>query len=218
MDRDTEHDARKIELAQGTVGDWNVVREIVRQELAPLCDAVRGIVAQCVNDAFMQERQRTQKEARKTEDRRRHCTRMLLEHYHSLKAHVETAAIDVRDEIEDAVLDGQELHDMMTRLISKWDARVQSIEESAVRTYKLMRYVDSVLAVYQRTCLDSGSEYQARKWRCIEAKYLSTPAMSTTEIARIENYDERTIQRDIRAALIDLGVLLFGWDGLFTEE
>lgn len=188
--------------------------EVLGLDPEGMADAFEWLVHAAVRAAFEDERKAEARRRGKAADRRCHNTRLLLEHYHELEKHVAAVSDDISEEIDDAIIHGAETLDIMTQLVSKWDTKVRSLEESAARTYRLLRHVDCILAGYRFECESSPSEHLQRRWRCLHARYIADPVMTTSEIAAAEFVDERTVQRDLKAAISDLGVLLFGADGL----
>lgn len=148
--------------------------------------------------------------------------KMLLAHYPLMKACRDNAVydlvtltntdglglpVDARE--RDAAID-----DLMVRTISKYDAKVSSVEKVAARTHLLIEDLDRALADYKNRCLGSDRESDQRRWRVLEARWLSDTPQSTDAIAADEFVDPRTVRRDLEHAVSDLTVMLFGSEAI----
>lgn len=173
---------------------------------AVLTAAVRQLVLESIEQIEAKQRQRQRATAADTQ--------RLLSHYHDLKdAHTEAVynlkTLPCREDEHYAEID-----DMMRRIISKYDVRLESIEKSAAKTHMYILEIDSALEAYKSHCYASNQENQQRRWRVLEGRYLDCPRLTTRQMANNEFVDVRTIQRDLRDAIEDMTVRLFGIDGL----
>ena len=70
-----------------------------------------------------------------------------------------------------------------------------------------------MLDLYKRRCTSSSHEDRQRRWRVIEAAFITGESAPTyEEIAAREIIDSRTVYRDIDKACKDLSSLIFGID------
>ncbi|WP_139905628.1 helix-turn-helix domain-containing protein [Clostridium thermarum] len=129
-----------------------------------------------------------------------HNTRLLLKHYNDLKSHVQNAIDDV-NKLEEGL---EELGDL-----SSDELYILSIKRSKAKTLIMIAHVDMAMALLQQkqTRLCSLEKYQA-------LEYFYLDELTYEQIAERLNCNERTTRRWINEMLNELGVLLFGIDGL----
>ena len=148
---------------------------------------------------------RSQQEKDKAEfaDARIKSTKQLLKSYRQLKAHCEQSVYDSAQ----AVTSSDVIRELMNLRES---TTITSLVYSAQRTQTLLSHVDKCLSIYKTQCEIYGKEADKRRWRIIDAMYLSDVKLTADELAEIEYVDVRTIHRDIGIAIETLSVLLFG--------
>jgi len=140
------------------------------------------------------------KAVKSRQDRRLRNTRLLLKHYNHLKDHIDKAiycgaAIDVLDEIDD---------------IDEF-IYINSIKKSVKRTNIIMSHIRTMLEIYQIYC-DKNGDIEVRRSRVLKQYYFDNKKLA--DIAIIEDVDERTCLRDLRAAEDRLSALIFGIDSI----
>lgn len=162
-------------------------------------------------------RKEERNEARKTVDRRRYNTRMLLENYRSLNEYAESAVYSVEQMVESSQISQEEVEILMKCGLKADDLWIKSVASGAIRVKTLMTQVNKMLAIYRNDCETSSSKIKQRQYRVIYNMYLSENRMTTKEIAEQEQEEIRTIQNDAKAAREDLTPLIFGIDGLLTR-
>lgn len=162
-------------------------------------------------------RKEERNEARKTVDRRRYNTRMLLENYRSLNEYAESAVYSVEQMVESSQISQEEVEILMKCGLKADDLWIKSVASGAIRVKTLMTQVNKMLAIYRNDCETSSSKTKQRQYRVIYNMYLSENRMTTKEIAEQEQEEIRTIQNDAKAAREDLTPLIFGIDGLLTR-
>lgn len=127
-------------------------------------------------------------------------TKALMKNYRMLKAHCDSAEYNLKPKIAEC--------ETMPGLFVKF------ILESNAKTKYIMADIDKMLDAYKTSCGMSKKPEKARRWRVLEAAYISDSGLSTEEIAERENIDRRTVSKDIESCIRDLTVLFFGIDGL----
>lgn len=138
-------------------------------------------------------------------------TKLLLQHYRSLNAHYANAVWESDDYEPDEFID---IMDLMNSKCYPDTVVVDTIKKSSEKTRIIMRHVNKMLDEYKKQCESSLYAEDMRHWRIIKALYLSPIRMSVDEIAAKENIHQRTVYKDVDAAVDDLTVLLFGIDAL----
>lgn len=138
-------------------------------------------------------------------------TKLLLQHYRSLNSHYSNAVWESDDYEPDEFVDIMEL--MHDKGYSD-TVVVEVIKKSSEKTRIIMRHVNKMLEEYRKQCETSLYAEDMRHWRIIKALYLSPNRTSVDEVAAQENIHQRTVYKDVDAAVDDLTVLLFGIDAL----
>lgn len=146
------------------------------------------------------------------EDKKFKNVKLLLKEYRNLRAYA-----------DNALCDASQLNDLVIRELvgfSDYEKyKVESIKNQIVTTKTIMEHVQTMLDLYKLRCTSSSREDIQRRWRVIEAAFISgETAPSYEEIAEREIIDSRTVYKDIDKACKDLSSLIFGIDvsGLAT--
>ncbi|MCV2505557.1 hypothetical protein [Melissococcus plutonius] len=124
-----------------------------------------------------------------------HNTRLLLKNFDKLKAHVQTVA-DQLEEDKDTFWN----HKYLT---------LSALMQNRAKTVKIMHHVDICLNEYEKMCNETGG----RGYNLIEKKYFGRK-MSDEAIAEYYNVDRTTINRQIKEAINELSILLYGIEAL----
>lgn len=174
------------------------------------------IAAKAASNATMErlEKER-QKEKVSRYDRRLYNTKLLLRNYRMLAAYVDEAVYTPTAEDENAI---DILDCMCAEAWKTADIEIQSIKRSVARTHILMEHVTSMLELYHTFCEASPRQEDQRRWKVISGVYVENPEKTFSDLAKEENCDTRTIQRDMKFATEKLSALLFGLDGLETRN
>lgn len=153
------------------------------------------------------------KDRRDMVDRRLRNTKLLLKNYRLFRAHADNAVY----EIEESITPMQILEDLM---MPGRDSSmiVESVKNSVARTVTLVRHIETMLKLYQAYCYMSGSEIEERRWRVIEALYITEPASTIPDLSKAEGVVDRVIYNDIDAASERIAALMFGVDGIKLKE
>lgn len=93
------------------------------------------------------------------QDKRLHNTRLLMENYNKLNAHIDS----VSDKIVDLNIDTENIEDLADK------AWIISIMRTKLRTMKMMAYVDSALAIIKEDMVNNCIEY---KYRAFELYFI----------------------------------------------
>lgn len=153
-----------------------------------------------------------QKEQKSRHDRRLRNTKLLLRNFRMFKEHCAHAVFDASQLDENAI----DILDLMWGRSGN-DNIVESIKRSAQRTQIIVKHITDMLELYEIYCIRSGKAEDARRYRVLEAMYISDERMTVPQIAAAETIDERTVYKDIDAAAEKLSALIFGIDGLKGE-
>lgn len=139
---------------------------------------------------------------------RLHNTKLLLRNYRSFKAHAEHAVYEA--ECSDNPMDI--LEDFMAGRDS--NVTVESIKRSSARTAVIVEHIEAMMRLYQAYCTLSDNEEDRRRWRVVDALFISEDKRTILQIADQEKVVKRTVYNDIDAACERISALMFGIDGL----
>ncbi len=89
---------------------------------------------------------------------------------------------------------------------------VESIRNGVATTRIIVEHIDTMLDVYKSRCEKSPKAEKQRRWRVLQAMYLSSEELSPAEIADDEHISLSQFYEDINNACEDLTPLLFGLD------
>ncbi|WP_375180555.1 hypothetical protein [Enterococcus rotai] len=124
-----------------------------------------------------------------------HNTRLLLKNYDKLKAHVQT--------VEDQLTGDQETfwnHKYLT---------LSALMQNRAKTVKIMHHVMYCLSEYERIC----TENKSRGYELLKKKYFGAK-LSDEMIASFYDVDRSTVNRQIKDAINDFSILLYGVEAL----
>lgn len=138
-------------------------------------------------------------------------TKLLLQHYRELNYYYSNAVWEAEDDCPEEFVDIMEL---MNSKDYPDIVVVDAIKLSAQKTRIIMSHVNKMLEEYRHQCETSLYTEDIRHWRIIQALYLSPTRTTVEEVAARENIHQRTVYKDVDAAVDDLTVLLFGIDAL----
>lgn len=146
-------------------------------------------------------------------DRRLRNTKLLLRNYNNFKVHCNNAiyaseqikelnAIDILDELDN--IDDETLY-------------INSIKKTHIRTYIIVQHINKMIEFYKYKSETDSDENAIRRYNATELFYMSDNRKTYEEISETLNVSERTIFRDIKQAVEELSVLIFGVDGIKLE-
>ncbi|WP_326514799.1 hypothetical protein [Clostridium intestinale] len=145
-------------------------------------------------------------------DRRLRNTKLLLKHFRALYEHnnitenttikiFKENAVDILDDIE--AIDDEEQY-------------VQALSRTKIRTLIMVEHINKACRYYKTIC-ESEDKAKERRYKIINYMYLdlSLETVPTYEqVAEHFNITIKTVGRDVKSAINDLSILLFGIDGI----
>lgn len=155
--------------------------------------------------------EKTKKEtAKHKHDRRLRNTKLLLRNYNNFKEHCKNAiytsdqinAVEILDEYDN--IDDETLY-------------INSIKKTQARTLIILKHIDRMLEFYEWSVNRNNDENAIRRFKAMKLFYMIDKKLTYDEIAENLHVSERTIFRDIKQAVEELSVLIFGVDGLKLE-
>jgi hypothetical protein len=153
---------------------------------------------------FEQERE---KENVKTQDRRFHNTKLLLQNYRDFKICADEAIYSA-EQANDTI----EILDLMWDPHNRSDQFVESIKRSSVRTKIMVLHLDSMILAYEQIVAQSKNPSETRRFGTMYDKYIAENELSFDEIAKKYAIDVRTVYGDIKYATERMAKLIFGID------
>lgn len=156
-------------------------------------------------------RKEQQKQLSERHKRKLRNTKLLLRNFRMFKLHSENAVAELQDVDEDTY---QIFEDMMSNGIRDNDLFVESIKKSVARTKIIVTHVSEMLNLYEIYCRQSSKPEDMRRFRVIQAMYIDDEPLTASQIADNEGIDNRTVYKDVDAAIEKLSALIFGIDGL----
>lgn len=173
-------------------------------QLKAICETAAAAGVQ----AYKEEHIRAEKER---QSRVLNSAKTLVVNYRRFKKMCEMSVYDKNTTNE---IDLKEVLELMSGKFRNTDFEVLSIKEKVVRTKMIMDHVDTMLQVYRKQCAESAEPEESRRYRVIDALYLSDEPMTAVDIAEEEGIDISTVYRDCNKAYRKLAVLFFGIDGV----
>lgn len=162
------------------------------------------VVTQAVTDYLDRRDAQRRKQMR---DRRLRNTKLLLRHYRDFVAHAEELQKPL-----DAVEEATALNEVHTE-----EYAVQAIRRSKQRTAAMVQFIQRMMETYRLMCERSPQSEDMRRYRVIEALYITDVPATVEKLAEQHGVEPRTIYRDVNDACKVLSVLMFGIDGLRLE-
>jgi len=167
------------------------------------------------NAAIKKYRETVLKARKKIADKRYHNTELLLENYLRLKLSAEKAIYDIQ-QIEEEQSIKQILDLMMDN--DDADILIQSVKKSKAKTAVILKHIDTMLQVYKSLCTNSHDPLEERRYNILMDRYIISPTLSALQISEKYYLSERTVYEDIKSAKNTLSTLIFGIDGVFSED
>jgi hypothetical protein len=126
-----------------------------------------------------------------------HNTRLLMKYYNDLKIHYEKGVSDVKD------------MDIDIENMDESDLYIYSIKHSKIKTLIMISHLDFAMAALKNKQKKNGT---FEKYRAIELYYIHNLTYSV--VAEKLNCSEMSVRRWIKEMTTDLGIFLFGIEGL----
>jgi tetratricopeptide (TPR) repeat protein len=150
---------------------------------------------------------------KKRYDRRLRNTRLLLNHYRSLKIHGKMADSSVnviyQDNAIDVLDDVESIHDE--------EQYIQSLSRTKKRTLIIVGHINKSMKYYESICKSDG-KLKERRYKIIKYIYIDPikDDIQPTYEQAAEHFGiaVKTVGRDVRNAIEDLSILFFGIDGI----
>lgn len=93
--------------------------------------------------------------------------------------------------------------------LEEGELTLDNLLENKAKTLKMMTYFDTLLKVYKNLC-EASLEQDKRRYKAIERLYIKAVPTSKKELAKQLHVDRKTIDRDVKKAVNDLAIMLFG--------
>lgn len=152
--------------------------------------------------------QQVKERRERMKDCRKKNTKLLLKKYRNLHKFAGNAVSDLTQllsEEELVYLESMGLDNIETH-------RVENIKDRVIFTNTVLGHIDTMLELYKNKCLSTNRDEDARKWRVLDAMYISDTISTAEDIAENEYVDKRTVFRDLDIAVSELSGLFFGID------
>ena len=144
----------------------------------------------------------------KAKDFRMNNTRLLVIKYSWLKSYAGNAVSELTQ-----LLSEEELIFLESMGMDNLESRkVESIKDRMVFTQTVLGHIDTMLELYKNKCLNSERDEVRRRWRVLEAMYLTDNVANPDDVADAEHINTRTVFKDLNVAIQDLSGLFFGID------
>lgn len=170
-------------------------------------DSVVRIAAEVASKTALEIYVKQKEKEKKTRiDRRIRDTKRLMRNYREIKIHAGNAISSLS---EIATEDYEFFLSLMERG-EKEKIDVEAIVRSKARSAIMLTHIDAMLQAYEIICYNSNKPEDRRRYRVLDAMYLSDNPLSASEIAETENIDVRTVYKDLDLACERLSALLFG--------
>lgn len=124
-------------------------------------------------------------------------TKLLLKNYRLLRNHAEVELPKLEDDVP----------------LTNSELSLYSLLGYRARSKEMIEFVNEILRKYKEICTN-GTYEQRRTYKVIDALYLADERMTVNKLCKIYNVDESTIRRDVKRAVKELSVMIFGIDGL----
>lgn len=144
-----------------------------------------------------------EKEMRQAErDRKRNMvknTELLLVNYRKCKEMVRE--IDMEKYKDEGTFLGSE------------ELTLETLERYRMKTYKMVRHIDKMLAAYEWEC-NHGSDEEERRFGILKKRYIAEQRMSVRDLMDYYNIGQTTVYSDTKKAIKDMASLLFGYEAV----
>lgn len=144
-----------------------------------------------------------EKEIRQAEqDRKRNMiknTELLLVNYRKCKEMVRE--IDMSKYTDEGTFLGSE------------ELTLETLEQYRMKTYKMVRHVDKMLAAYEWEC-GHGSDEEKRRFNVLKKRYIADDRMTVKELMEYFHISQTTVYGDTKKSIKDMASLLFGYEAV----
>lgn len=127
-----------------------------------------------------------------------HNTRLMMEHYIEMRAHVENAVSEI-----------EELEEEQFATLRTAETHLESIRRSKMKTALMIANIDRAMEELRREYEEKGMAY---KWQCFKDHYID--GISNEDIAERMNCGKNTPSRWEKELIKKMSVKLYGIDGI----
>jgi len=124
-------------------------------------------------------------------------TKLLLQYYRLLENHLDVDLPELDDDTK----------------LSKYELSLYSLLGYRARSKEMVIFIKEILSRYKNICMN-GSIEQQRRYEVIVSLYVAEPQITRSVLCERFSVDESTIRRDVRKAIEELTVMIFGIDGI----
>lgn len=168
--------------------------ELIQQNNVEVINAFRKVLTDHEKEMRTSERERKQNMVKNTE--------LLLVNYRKCKEMVREIDMDKYTD-EGTFLGSEEL-------------TLETLERYRMKTYKMVRHVDKMLAAYEWEC-NHGSEEEERRFGVLKKRYIAEQRMSVRDLMDYYNIGQTTVYSDTKKAIKDMASLLFGYEAVMFK-
>jgi len=175
--------------------------------LAELTDEQIRLVASISAEAGAKAYRESHKRAVKSEYQKNlRNTKLVLTNYHYLEDHVNVGLpVLTDDDVEYATA------------LPKDQLSIQSLLGYHARSKLMIKFIDSVLSQYKVECQRSNDARLHRRYPVLACLYLQKPTMTRVDAAARFAVDRKTIDRDVKQAMTDLSIMMWGADAIMDN-
>lgn len=158
------------------------------------------LITKTVDQIIDKKNRRTKKEEK---DYRLRNTSLLLKNYRLLRVHCDSIVEDLTV-YEEFTYDAAELD---LKVLMKYKAR----------TAKMLKYFEFVFKSYGEIAAVEGEAFK-RRYNVVNHLYVSASKLTADELAEKYTMDRSTVFRDVKRAINELSIMLFGIDSFDDLE
>lgn len=140
-----------------------------------------------------------------------HNTKLLMKHYNDLKEHLRRGISDIR-ELEESRLELVKSYNGEEELYKEDELFIESIKRSKIKSVIMISHIDAALSALKIKHKNKGT---IEKYLALENYFIKEKTYE--EITEILNCGVNTPRRWINELINELGVYLFGVDGIKLE-
>lgn len=93
---------------------------------------------------------------------------------------------------------------------------LETLERYRMKTYKMVRHVDKMLAAYEWEC-GHGSDEEKRRFAVLKKRYIADDRMTVKELMEYFHISQTTVYGDTKKAIKDMASLLFGYEAVMFK-
>lgn len=151
--------------------------------------------------------------SQKRRDKRLRNTKLLLRNYNNFSEHCKNA-VYVNSKIED---EEDPIDILMESECDSEDLFINSIKRTHTRTKIILDHIESIMNYYRFKADNSKDSKFIRRFKVLDLVYFNENHYTYEQLGEMFDVDTKTISRDIKKAIQELSVLMFGVDGIKLE-